>query len=410
MSLQAIPNQPIGFVPSRLQGALCGADPEEVLLVADGDTLSFQFKFGSCNNAGEIGDPTFAAPDDWRQLGGWVFGDAQVCKVAGSTALALEYSAWTPAIGTVYELRVNVSSLTGLANEVNYILWQLGGQQGFIFGPGQYIFTVDATTAGRLRFTASSANTAACITLAQISVLDPDNEIRIVDLDGDTLVTYTFNTDPEVYDYGTGFMTVNIPYDEAFGPCFKIEVDDPCAEVTYTSQQINRVNAAGTILITTCNASPGMGFGPSFGCKARYTAKLVRSTYDYEEASERGTNGYVNNYYAERLRSMEFRVDDAGEIAHDFLSTLPLYDHVYFGQAEYRVKAEGYEPDYGDVWEAHGSIILSVEPKQEAMRKVRCLPDTQGGCVPPPNYLVQGTGPNQDYITLNTGGRIKLHE
>lgn len=410
MSLQPIPNQPVGFVQTRLQGALCGADPDEVLPVADGDTISFQFRFGGCAEVGEIGDPTFIDSDAWRNLGGWVFGDAQVCKVAGSTSLALEYSAWTPNLGTRYQLTVVVATLGGNANEVNYIQWSLGGSSGFIFAPGTYTFIVDATTAQRLRFVASSAGTFACMTLAQVDVLDSDYDIRVVDLDGEDIDTFTFAADPELYDFNAGFMTINLPYDTAWGPCFRIAVDDSCREVTYTSQIIQRVDPTKTIKIRACNAAAGMGFGSQYAPEARYIAKLVRSTFDYEEGVERGTNGFVNNYYVERIRSMELRVDGAGEYAHDFLSSLPLYDHVYFGQEEYRVKAEAFEPDWGDIYEAHGSVIMPVEPKQEPLRKVRMTADTLGGCVPPPNYLVQGTGPNTDYIILQTGGRIKLHE
>lgn len=409
MSLQAIPNQPIGFVPTRLQGALCGADPTEQLLVADGDIITFQFGYTTCENAGEIGDPTFDDPDQWRNLGGWEFGESQVCKEGGSNALAIQYTGWSPSIGTLYQLVVNVTSLQGLSTEVNYLMWELGGSQGFIFAAGQYIFTIDATTTQRLQFTASSAGMAVCIDLAQVTVLDAANDITIVDLDDNVVATFTYDDDPQVFDYSGGYMTANFLADADWGSCWRIRVDDPCAEVEYTSQQVNLVNQSETILITTCNASPGMGFGQGFTPRGRYQAKLVRSTFSYNEEVERGTNGYVNNYYVERLRSMELRIDDAGEVANNFLSTLPLYDHVYLGQEEYRVKGDGYEPDYGDVWEAHGNVVLSVEPKQEAMRKVRCLPDVAMGCAPPPNYLVQGTGPNEDYIVLQTGGRIKLH-
>jgi hypothetical protein len=375
----------------------------------DGDNIGFQFRFSTCENAGEIGDPTFTTPDDWRNLGGWVFSDASVCKIAGSTSLGLEYSAWTPDIGTQYQLTIVVTSLSGNPTEVNYLRWRLGGSEGFIFAPGTYTLVVDATTAQRLSFVASSAGTAVCMSLAQVAVLEADNEVRIVDLDGDTIETFNFSTDPQNYDYSGGFMTVNIPANETWGNCFRIEVDDPCAEVTYTSQILSFAPASKTIKIRACNASQGMGFGKDFAPEARYIAKLARSSFDYEEGVERGTNGFVNNYYVERMRSMELSVDDAGEIAHDFLSSLPLYDHVYFGQEEYRVKAESFEPDWGDIYEAHGSVIMPVEPKQEGLRKVRTVPDELGGCVPPPNYLVQGTGPNNNYITLNSGGRIKLH-
>lgn len=410
MSLQPIPNQPVGFVATRLQGALCAADPEDSLLVSDGDTLGFQFRFSTCDNAGEIGDPTFINPDDWRNLGGWVFDNATVCKVTGASALSLEYALWTPDPGTQYQLTVIVTSLTGLPTEVNYIQWRLGGASGFMFGPGSYTFVVDAITAQRLSFTASSANTAACLSLAQVAVLDADNSVTIVDPDGTTIEVFTYDTNPEIFDYSGGYMTVRLPVDEDWGNCFRIVVDDPCAEVEYTSQLVQFINANATIKIRACNASSGMGFGAGFAPEARYISKLVRSTFDYEEGVERGTNGVINRYYAERLRSMEFRADDIGEIGHDFLSTLPLWDHVYLGQEEYSFKAESFEPDYGDVWEAHGAVIMSVEPKRENMRKVRCVADDQGGCVPPPNYLVQGTGPNNDYITLQTGGRIKLHD
>ncbi len=414
MSLQAIPNQPIGFVPSRLQGALCGADPTEVLPISDGDNIGFQFRFSPCEGTERIGDPTFTDESQWRNQGGWAFAGATVCKVSGAASLALEYDDWSPTVGTLYQVDLIVDNFNPLASpgtvSADFIEWSLGGVSGRLYANGTYSFTVVALTTQRLTFTARTGSRPLCISRAQVTEIAADNEVRIVDLDGFTIEAFGYDTTPEVFDYSNGYMTLNIPADADWGNCFRIEVDDPCNAVVYTSQIVNFTDPAKTIKIRACNVSDGMGFGSGFAPEARYISKLVRSTFDYNEGTERGTNGFINNYFAERLRSMEFRVDDAGEIAHDFLSTLPLWDHVYFGQAEYHVKPEGFEPDWGDIYEAHGSIIMPVEPKQEAMRKVRTMPDILGGCVPPPNFLVQGTGPNNDYITLNTGGRIALHE
>ena len=410
MSLQPIPNQPIGFVATRLKGALCGSDPTEVLPTVAGDVLSFQFQHSACDNTtGFIGDQNFEDSTAWRNLGGWVFGAAVVCKERNSASLALEYAGWSPTIGVTYQLNVIVDSLTGSVNQSNFITVTLGGVSNTIYGPGNYLFNIDAISNGRLLFVASNASVSACMSLAQVVLLEAENDIVIKDIDGLTIETFTYDTDPGGYLYSGGFLTVFLQVDENWGPCFTITIEDPCNEVEYTSQRLAFAQEDQTIPIKACNAGAGMGFSADFAPIARYISKLSRSTFAYEEGVERGTNGYINNYYGERLRTMSLAVDDAGEIAHNFLSSLSLWDHVYFEQDEYRVKGESYEPDYADIYDAHGSIILAVEPKQESLRKVRCGPDVTMGCVPPPNYLVQGVGPNDNYVLLQAGGRVRLH-
>jgi hypothetical protein len=54
-------------------------------------------------------------------------------------------------------------------------------------------------------------------------------------------------------------------------------------------------------------------------------------------------------------------------------------------------------------------VEMKVRMKEELFRNVMCGEENTAGCVPPPNFLVQRRGPNEDYVTLQTGDRIALH-
>jgi hypothetical protein len=152
-----------------------------------------------------------------------------------------------------------------------------------------------------------------------------------------------------------------------------------------------------------------LGFKGGFRPQIRVPADLKRPKFSYEFGQEKTSKGRLNRYYAERTRTMELRIGRVGEFTHNFLSTLPLWDHVYIGQDPWVITSESYEPDYADVYAATGGVILEVQPYEEDAKKVRCDED-DGGCSPPPNYWVQGTGPNEDYIIQEeTGERILIN-
>ncbi len=403
MSVTAIPNQPIGFVPSRLQGALCG-DPVEFTPVVAGDLMNFQMQYVPCGSDGLLANPTFDGPSSWF-YDGWTFGENEVCRAGdnSNTIPPLFDTSFNPTVGVQYFVEVIVTSIRGSVN------WAFGGVGGVISAPGSYRFSVVAVNTAGMFFRPVGSDASMCFIYAQAMLQNSEPTVDIIDLDGNVLESFDFTTDPDNFDFDGLFMTFSVTASEDWLPCFRFRVTDPCDDAVYTSQAFTFANADLTIPVRACNAGAAMGFSDDFQAMTRLVAKISRPKYDYDEAVTRGTNGYVDNYFVQRKTTMDLCVDDAGEVTHRFLSTLPLYDHVYFRQDEYRVKAESYEPGYGDVWDSAGPIIIAIEPKREDVRKVRCGPDVFGGCPPPPNYLVQGTGPNNDYVLLQGGGRIRLH-
>jgi hypothetical protein len=114
-------------------------------------------------------------------------------------------------------------------------------------------------------------------------------------------------------------------------------------------------------------------------------------------------------HYIDRQTIYDLRIDLQNEYAMPFVAALPVFNHFYIGQQEYFIDADEVSPTYSDIFDATGGVEMKVRPKQELFRNVMCGEENTAGCVPPPNFLVQRRGPNEDYVTLQTGGRIALH-
>ena len=401
MSLQVIPNQPVAFGDTRLQGCLC-EDRDDKLLIAASDSVLFQFRQSTCETEGLLQDPSFQDAEEWN---GWDVDGGFACYTPDNPQDILQEATFNPVVGTMYSVVITCTTFDG----VGRVRVGFGGGSGSFNGTGTFTYTILAVSDEALSLTINGEFVQVCVDFAQVYEQTTDIEVSIVDLEGASTHTYDYATNPTYFDYSGAYLTVEIPYDDTWPECFTVEVYDPCDTATYTSQEFKFVDEECTILLKACNAGDGMGFGAGFAPIMRVKSKLTHPSYSYDAETEKGTNGYVNNFYASRTTQMEFRVDQVGYHAHTFLSSLPLWDHVYLAQEEYYFQANSYEPAYGDVWESYGGILMTVEPKQDALRKVRCGPDEAMGCVPPPNFLVQRTGPNNDYVLLQTGFRIKLH-
>lgn len=405
MSLTAIPNQPIAFDDTRLMGCLCD-DPTEALLALPTDTLTFQVEYEGCLSGQLLGSPNFEDPADWRGIG-WSIATGAACN--SSTDTFLSDNSFNPTPGNVYTLVFTVSTVTAGYGGVIFI--NFGGVS--FTSPaaiGTYTYTITATGTGPLEFAAPSVVVGFCLSNAQLYEFAPDFTVELLNPDDSVAETFDYASNPERFDFDGEHLTVSIPLsdiDPAVG-CYRIRITNGCDDSQLTSQLVNINDHACTIQVTACNNGNNIGFN-DFQPTMRLLAKLVRSNFTYNIGEERWSNGYINRYYADRRRNMELRIERLGEYGHNFVSTLPLYDHVYLDGAEYVVSAEGYEPAYNDVWDSTAGIILKVEPKQELARKVLCGED-DGGCAPPPNYLVQFTGPNSDYVLQSENGdRILLN-
>ena len=153
------------------------------------------------------------------------------------------------------------------------------------------------------------------------------------------------------------------------------------------------------MLLSACSSSDvGNIYFTNYTHSIRVYSKLVRPVFEYEEQRQRLSDGTIDIFYADRQRVLELRLGRLAWWAHDVLSSFAVQDHFYVGVDEYAIDPDGFEPAYGDVWDDQGDVLVKVRPKAELMRKVRCEED-DGGCAPPPNYLVQGTGPNENWVT-----------
>lgn len=418
MSLTAIPNQPIAFNDTRMLGCICPS-PDECLLALPDDVLSFQVLSDTCLGPQLLDSPNFESLSDWTGPT-WSIAVGAACDTGSGVPTTLGEQSFNPTPGVMYLLTVNLDSLsrdtttTGFGRNEGLSIG-VGGFSTVLRSPGNYKFTFTATSTGNFRATKTDSDINACIGQVQIFALSPDFDVELMQ-GGSPIYGFSYATDPDRFDIDGDYLTVSIPLAEietypvsveTDPGCYTIKITDNCAEQSLESQCINVNDHACTILIGACNSGDGIGFS-GFRPEMRVTAKVVRPVYEYEVEEQRLTNGMIDRYFADRQRKMSFGIDRIGEFGHDFLSTLALYDHVYLDQMEVVVDAEPYEPAYADVWDDYGGILLTVRPKQELARKTRCTEDF-AGCAPPPNYWVQGTGPNEDYVLQEDNERILIH-
>lgn len=410
MSITAIANQPLSFVPTQLDGCLC-QDPADVLLVEPNDTIQFQIIADPCLGENLIASPNFEDPADWL-TGGFDVEPGTACPLAVDATL--KENTFVPTIGVTYYLQITMGAGTG-----TFTGYFAGNTFGPMIGGHGYLYILTATTIEPLFIyygTERITSLTACVEQANLFVFGSDILVELLDSAGQVVDDFDVTEHPERFAYDRDSITISYPLSDVqylTGCGYSIRVIDQCDDVGLDSQAINVVDGSCSLLLTTCNTTDFGGFyieDSGFTPQIRVIASLTHPGYDYDIAEERLSNGRLNRYYADRRRNMELRIDRVGESAHRFLSTIPLWDHFYIGQEEYVMGADEYVPGYEDIYEAYGGIIRTVVPRQELMRKVRCGEESPG-CTPPPNYHVQGTGPNTDYIIQEENGdRILIAE
>lgn len=419
--IQAIPAQPLALNDTRFQGCPCyGFD--RCLLVGQEDVLQVQVAGVLCDGEPELLEDTSTTfggswePGEWQQLAGGLV--RQTCidttGIDGDPA-PLQETGFTATVGTVYTLTFTIQSLT-----VGSVIVTFGGVDlGTYNAPGTYTATVEAVSTASYSFDNGEQALTACISYASAKETNTDLQVAVYSVaTGLSVDSWTYGTQPQRFAFDRDHFNVYIPIGEIGSgglglpdACYFIRVIDNCDDVTLESQCISVGLHSCAIRVTACNANDvgNIYFSDTFTLSMLLMANIVRPTYSYNTKEERFSNGLTNRYYADRQSSYELKITYLDEFGHDFVSTLALYDHIYFGQTEYVVKAETYTPEYNDVWDDQAPITLRLIPKQELYRKVRCAEDT-GNCAPPPNYWVENTGPNTDYILNETdGSRIPLH-
>lgn len=403
MSFTTIPNQPVNLVGSTLQGCLC--DPlTPNTLIGSQDQLQFAVRAFSCANATQLLTQDFTS-SDWRANIGFVIAPGSACCSTGNAGASLTNNATITIPGETYELRLNFTYVQGTIEVA------IGGLVFLVTEPGQYSYTFTATSTQRLRITLVDGTSLMCLDNAQLFEGNKSLTVDLIDPDTE-YVMYSVNAadDPEAFSYSGDSVVVTVEMAEAgITGCFRVRLTDCDDEVGVTSQTFQVISDTScTLLFSACNDYAAMGLPEGFTPRMRANAKLVRPSWEYDVSEERRSNGRWSRHYADRQTRYELRIDLQSEFTLPFISAWPVFHHFYVGQQEFSIDPEAIEPTYQDVFDGTGGVVLSVRPKQELLRNVRCEAENEAGCPPPPNYLVQGTGPNTDYILTQAGDRILL--
>lgn len=418
--IAAIPGQPLTFADTRFKGCVC-LGPERCLMVGQEDLLQAQFDGVLCDTSVELledtttTDGTTWSAGSWQQIQGGLV--RQSCidteSLDGEPAPLTEIG-FVSTVGTLYTVSFTIESIVG-----DLSVAFAGVDLGVFNSPGQYTHTVEALNTSSFSFGVADVVLAACISQASVKETNTDLTVRVIRTDTNLQVdSWTFSSKPERFHFERDHFTIDIPVGEigAGGTglpdrCYVVRVIDGCDEVTLESRCFNVAEHPCSLLMTACNTTDvGNIYFGDYSHQIRVKGKVVRPSWKYSVKEERLSDGNINRYYADRQSTYELRIDHLDEFGHEFMSLLPLYDHFYIEQTEYVMDAGGYSPDYNDVWDDQAPIKIPVRPKQELYRKVRCVDDNLD-CSPPPNYWVEGTGPNTLYILNETdGSRIPLNQ
>lgn len=404
--IYAIPNQPVNLVGSLMRGCVCDELVPPTLIDPSQDRLRFQFLMDVCPGATNLIDEPDFRGLDWVAAGGTISpGRACMYGISGGV---IENQQFVPTVGTSYVLTFSVS---GLVDRVN---WSFGGQSGQIGSlgvtenrPATYTFVVTATSTAGVSFSLPWDRSGLCITF--VSVVEQTRDI-VVDImqDGSPVLSFDPASDPEAFEFVGRHVIFDAPIDEVSG-CFTVRVTETCNEVDQVleSQQFVTTSDDCTLLVRACGGGYDMLGLLRPVMEMRIDAKLVRAGWDATVSEEVRSNGRWMRHYGDSRRRMELRVGIQSEFAHPFLSLLPILPSFFIGQEEYVAAADAWEPQYADVFDGTAGIVLTVHPKQELRRVVICDAEPLP-CAPPPNYLVQGVGPNDDLILTQQGEAILL--
>lgn len=405
--IYAIPNQPVNMSGSLMAGCVCDELVPPTLFDPSQDTLRFQFLMDVCAGTPNlITDPDFRL-DEWVAAGATI-GNGRACMV-GIAGGVIENMQFFPTVGVSYVLNFTVTNIRDVVN------WSFGGQTGQIGSPGvteerpqTYTIVVTATGTGAVSFQLPWNRSSICI--AFVSVQEQTRDI-VVDImqGGASVLAFDPVSDPDAFTFSGRHVIFEGEIPDVTG-CFSVKVTETCNEVdtVLESQQFVTTTDDCNILIRACGGGYDMLGMLRPTLEMRINAKLVHATWEATVSEEIRSNGRRVRNYGDSRRAMELRVGLQSEYAHPFLSLLPILPSFLIGQTEYIAAGDAWEPQYGDVFDGTAAITLTVYPKEELRRVVICA-DEPLPCPPPPNYLVQGTGPNDDLIITELGEAILLN-
>ena len=192
--------------------------------------------------------------------------------------------------------------------------------------------------------------------------------------------------------------------------CYTLQVTDT-EGTTLTSQEIRQGAHPDTLVLSGCNTSDSAGIsfeGSMFRPTLRVRAVLSRPRFTFDFGDTRFSNGERERHYAKRERVQTLRIERIGEPEAEALAAMALWDRFYIGQVEHVITSDELAQDTADLWELVGGVTLDVAPRVDPAVKIRTTAEV-ATCTPPPNYLVEGTGPNDNYVYQENGDRFLLN-
>ncbi len=393
MSIYAIRNQPFqlgsNLRPNSLgMGCDCGEAPKPSYISMD-DEIWVQATLTICNDEEGViisgGVDNWTAPGEgdtpgWLAEDGWFINGEGFYRYNGSSENnRLLYEFFTSTLGESYAIELTVSDVTGT-------VWVEFGEQGFyITADGTYTFTILNAGDGAFYI----GNLTGGVTVESVTVRELNTNVTaIFHQDGETDIEINQGDAPGYFIFYDGGFTFQIPMEDTglASGCFTLELRDNCSDTGIVSQQFSIIEKdCDTLLIRACNDYANMGFGIPFAPRIRIPARMGWPSYNITVEEERYSDGVIMRPTGDRTSSLTIKTGILNEYDHAFLSTLPIWDHVYVGEGdlarEMVVQDGKYEPSYGDDQWLNGAVVFTVAPKAELVHKTLCGPALDG-CSP----------------------------
>lgn len=379
--IQAIRNQPFQFgnnLQPRSLALMCCADDPVPSLIAVADEVWAQAMLTQCG--GEGGIVISGGPEGWDD---WVAGDGFFLSgtsyvLAAPTPGTSMYILENAVAGSQYTIQLDVTNVTGTAYAI------FGGVQSSNLVDGLNDFLITANSASPFELIVDSGT----ITVNSVVVTALNTDVSAIFHQGGTDLVFDRDDYPDNFYFFNGGFTFHMPMSTVgiTEGCFSLELRDNCTDTGMTSQVFKIVDVnCETFLIRACNDYDNIGFVVPFAPRIRIPASMGWPSYNTDVQEERHSDGEIFRPYGDRTRTMTVKTGILNEFDHAFLSTLPIWDHVYIGagvQAQEVVVSKGkYEPLYGEDQNLNGSVVFDVTPKAELVRKVQCGPALDG-CAP----------------------------
>ena len=372
MSITAIDNQPINFVGTYGLG-LCKCEEDDITHHEAGEPFRIQVNQEPCTDE-ELANPFFNdLGADWVGAG-WTFDTGEACWDAESlTIQSLVEQSFAPTIGEFYQVRIVVTEIVGTLQVI------FGGALfSTISSPGTYTYFVDASSAQALTLS-PGGRSSGCVEEASVRIQTTDTVVDIIDEAGVVVDDFNYTDNPGAYRYEGNYLTLTIPTTGIDNGCYTIRITDTCGDQTIilNSNTVKVITKSACWLrVLVCNNQEVMGFSSTFKPSALVDASISRPTWTYDTSGDPDLR-----HYARREAQYVLAIDRLGETMHRFMSTLPLWQHVYFDDDRFDIVAEEYSPSYADTQAMVGGISMQVQRNAKFLTNVLCGAASDG-CFP----------------------------